>query len=285
MLPIILDGRKLAAKFDKKIEKKVLDLKSRAILPCLGIVLKEGDLASEIFVRQKQKKAEALGIKIIVKKYSVDVFRKEAEKQIGEWNLDSSVHGIVVQIPKGNVDELHELIRMVDPEKDVDCLHPENIGLLSLSNPRFLPPTPNGIHQLLLANKIKIEGKHVVIVGRGNLVGKPLALTLLQKNKNANATITVCHSRTVNLKKYTQFADILVVAIGRREFFGKEYVRRGCVLIDVGIHKVGSQWFGDVKHFEVDKIVSAVAPVPGGVGPMTVSMLLQNVVQAAEKSK
>ncbi len=285
MKPLILDGRKLAGKIEKQLIKRVYVLKTAGVKPCLGIVLLEGDQASEIFVRNKIKKAEELGVEVIAKPFPRKSFLEGAQELINKWNKDERVHGIVVQLPRGRVRDLGGVIRNVFPEKDVDCLHPENIGLLSLGVPRFVPPTPAGIHRLLVDNKIKVAGKKIVIVGRSNLVGKPLAITLLQKDKNANATVTVCHSQTVDLINQTKKAEILVVAIGQPEFVTKSYVGKGAVVVDVGVHKIEGKWVGDVKHSEVDKITQAVTPVPGGVGPMTVIMLLQNLIEAAERRK
>jgi len=282
MNPQILDGRKLAEKIDEQLAKRIAVLKTAGVTPSLAILLKEGDKDSKIFVGQKEKKCDLLGINFVVETLPKIDFLENAKALIKRWNANPKIHGIVIQVPRGDKSEMREAIKMVDPKKDVDCLHPENIGLLSFSKPRFLPPTPAGIHQLLIKNKINFDGKDVVIIGRGNLVGKPLALLLLQKKKDANATVTVCHRHTKDLAKHTKRADILVVAIGQKEFIGKEYIKKNCVLVDVGIHKVGGKWFGDVKHSEVDRLVSAVTPVPGGVGPMTVTMLLQNVVQVAE---
>ena len=282
MNPQILDGRKLATKFDEQLSKRIGLLKTAGIIPGLAILLKEGDKESAIFVRQKEKKCELLGIEVVIETLPKEGFLENATKIVARWNENPKMNVLVVQVPRGDASEMREVIKLVDPKKDVDCLHPENIGLLSFSKPRFLPPTPAGIHQLLIKNKINFDGKHVVIIGRGNLVGKPLALLLLQKKKDANATVTVCHRHTKDLAKHTKQADILVVAIGQKEFIGKEYINKGCVLVDVGIHKVGDNWFGDVKHSEVDKLVSAVTPVPGGVGPMTVTMLLSNVILSAE---
>jgi len=284
MKSLILDGRALAAKIEKQLVKRVKVLNKKGITPGMGVILLRNDQASEIFVKNKVNTAAKIGIKTIVEKLDKKDFLIKATELIKKWNNDSNIHGIVIQLPKNNPKSLGEAVRSVMPIKDIDCLHPENIGLLSLSIPRFLPPTPAGIQKLLTANKIVVEGKDVVIVGRGNLVGRPLALTLLQKDKNSNATVTVCHRHTVDLVKHTKNADILVVAIGQPEFITGKYIKKGGVVIDVGSHKIGGKWYGDIKHADVDKIASAISPVPGGVGPMTVIMLLQNVVIASERS-
>jgi methylenetetrahydrofolate dehydrogenase (NADP+)/methenyltetrahydrofolate cyclohydrolase len=280
----ILDGRLLAAKIEKQLVGRVGKLNQKGVTPGMAIILLKNDLASEIFVKNKINKAAKIGIKAIVERLDKKDFLAKATELVKRWNADPNIHGIIIQLPKNNPKSLGEAVRSVLPIKDVDCLHPENIGLLSLSIPRFLPPTPAGIQKLLIANKISIEGKNVVIVGRGNLVGRPLALTLLQKDKNSNATVTVCHRHTADLERHTKNADILVVAIGQPEFITGKYIKRGGVVIDVGVHKIGDKWYGDVKHDDTDKIASAISPVPGGVGPMTVIMLLQNVIIAAERS-
>jgi methylenetetrahydrofolate dehydrogenase (NADP+)/methenyltetrahydrofolate cyclohydrolase len=284
MKSFILDGRLLATKIEKQLVKRVNMLNKKGITPGMGVILLRDDQSSEIFVKNKINKAAKIGIKTIVERLDKKDFLAKATKLVAKWNMDSNIHGIVIQLPKNNPKSLGEAVRSVLPIKDVDCLHPENIGLLSLSIPRFLPPTPAAIQKLLVANKITIEGKNVVIVGRGNLVGRPLALTLLQKNKNSNATVTVCHRHTVDLAKHTKNADILVVAIGQPEFITGKYIKKGGVVVDVGVHKIGDKWYGDVKHTDADKIASVISPVPGGVGPMTVIMLLQNVVIAAERT-
>lgn len=284
MKSLILDGRLLATKIEKQLVKRVNTLNKKGVTPGMGVILLRNDQSSEIFVKNKVNKAVKIGMKTIVERLDKKDFLAKATKLVTKWNADPNIHGIVIQLPKNNPKSLGEAVRSVVVAKDVDCLHPENIGLLSLSIPRFLPPTPAAIQKLLVANKITIEGKNVVIVGRGNLVGRPLALTLLQKNKNSNATVTVCHRHTVDLERHTKNADILVVAIGQPEFITGKYIKKGGIVIDVGVHKIGDKWHGDVKHDEADKIASAISPVPGGVGPMTVIMLLQNVVIAAERA-
>jgi len=283
MKSVVLDGRLLAGKIEKQLVKRVKMLNKNGVTPGMAVILLKNDQASEIFVKNKVNTAAKIGIRTIVEKLDKKDFLTKATELIEKWNVDPSIHGVVIQLPKNNPKSLGEAVRSVMPVKDVDCLHPENIGLLSLSIPRFLPPTPAGIQKLLIANKIKIEGKNVVIVGRGNLVGRPLALTLLQKDKNSNATVTVCHRHTVDLAKHTKNADILVVAIGQPEFITGKYIKKGGVVIDVGSHKIGDKWCGDIKHSEADKIAGAISPVPGGIGPMTVIMLLQNVIIAAER--
>lgn len=284
MKSMVLDGRLLAGKIEKQLVKRVNALNKKGVTPGMAVILLKDDQSSEIFVKNKINKAAKIGIKTVVERLDKKDFLAKATKLVTKWNADPAIHGVVIQLPKNNPKSLGEAVRSVLPEKDVDCLHPENIGYLSLSIPRFLPPTPAAIQKLLVANKIAIEGKDVVIVGRGNLVGRPLALTLLQKNKNGNATVTICHRHTVDLAKHTKNADILVVAIGQPEFITGKYIKKGGVVIDVGVHKIGDRWYGDVKHADADKIAGAISPVPGGIGPMTVIMLLQNVVIAAERT-
>lgn len=277
---IILDGKILADKIAASLRDKVAALKQRKIEPCVGIILPKRDIPSAIFVKNKKKRADEIGIKIIVRELLKNNYLIEAKKQVADWNADTKIHGIVVQAPQTRKDETNEVIGTINPEKDIDCLRAENIGLLSLGQPRFLPPTPAGIMELLLHYKIKTEGKNAVIIGRSNLVGKPMALSLMQKK--TNATVTVCHSKTPDLASFTKKADILIVAIGRPEFITGRHIKRGAAIIDVGIHKKGNKWTGDVYRSEIEKKAGAFSPVPGGVGPMTVIMLLNNAVKAAQ---
>ncbi len=203
---------------------------------------------------------------------------------LGEWNTDRSVHGIVVQRPLPSPLSVNDVIRLVLPKKDVDGLHPENIGLLAMDVPRFIPPTPVGILELLQYYGIASEGKRIVIVGRSMLVGKPLALLLLRKTVGGNSTVTVCHRETPRLSEITRTADILIAAAGSPKLITPAYVRPGAVVVDVGLTRTAEGWQGDVDAEQVTSVASAISPVPGGVGPLTVTMLFRNVIQAAEQS-
>jgi methylenetetrahydrofolate dehydrogenase (NADP+) / methenyltetrahydrofolate cyclohydrolase len=198
-------------------------------------------------------------------------------------NADPAVHGILVQLPLPNQIQESAVVEVVSPLKDVDGFGPENLGLLTAGQPRFLPPTPHGVQQLLLRNNIPIEGRHAVIVGRSNIVGKPLALILMQKAAGANATVTVCHSRSQDLQAITRSADVVIVAIGQPRFLKADMIRPGAVVVDVGTNRLpDGKLVGDVDFDDVREVASAASPVPGGVGPMTITMLLHNTLQAAE---
>lgn len=282
MAALILDGKKLASEIQKELTKEVGKLKAKNISPLLAILMQEGDESSEVYVRNKVKRAAEIGIQTKIEKIKESDFEVLGKSIIENWNEDENIHGIIVQIPGNANKQASKIARTVAPPKDVDCLSPYNIGLLEIGEARYYPPTPAGIRELLLKNKIGIEGKHVVIVSRSQLVGKAMALMMLEKNEKGNATVTVCHSKTKNLPEYTRTADILIAAIGNPEFFGKEYIKEGSVLVDVGIHKTEKGMVGDFKHNEIESLVSAITPVPGGVGPMTVIMLLKNLVEATK---
>ena len=213
-------------------------------------------------------------------------------KLISDLNQDPTVHGILVQLPLPQHINEEKVLFAIDPEKDVDGFHPVNVGRLMIGAPAYIPGTPHGIQQLLLRNDISISGKHVVIVGRSNIVGKPLALLLVQKKPEANATITICHTGTKNMADFTRLADILIVAAGRAHTVNAEMIKDGAVVIDVGVNRVedstrksGYRLIGDVEFDEVSAKASAISPVPGGVGPMTITMLLHNVIHAAKRQK
>jgi methylenetetrahydrofolate dehydrogenase (NADP+)/methenyltetrahydrofolate cyclohydrolase len=234
----------------------------------------------------------ALGLHSVKLELPVSTTQTELFARVQELNRDPSIHGILVQSPAPKQIDEEAIVRALDPGKDVDGFHPENVAKLVMGDPSgFVPCTPLGVQRLLLENKIEIDGAHVVIVGRSMIVGKPLALLLMQKNKNANATVTVVHSRSRDLEKVTRSADILIAAIGRANFVSAAYVRDGATVIDVGINRVedpaterGYRLTGDVAFEEVAKKASAITPVPGGVGPMTIAMLMSNTVKAARQS-
>jgi methylenetetrahydrofolate dehydrogenase (NADP+)/methenyltetrahydrofolate cyclohydrolase len=223
---------------------------------------------------------------------SASITQAELLKRVGQLNADASIHGILVQSPPPQHIEERAIVRALDPRKDVDGFHPENVAKLVLDDPSgFVPCTPLGVQRLLIESKININGAHVVVLGRSMIVGKPLALLLMQKNTNANATVTVVHSRSRNLADITRSADVIVAAIGHAEFVKEDHVREGAVVIDVGINRVddpaterGYRLVGDVAFGEVSKKATAITPVPGGVGPMTIAMLMANTVKAARQS-
>jgi len=282
MAALLLDGKKLASEIQNELTQEVLGLKTRGIVPLLAVLMIEGDESSEVYVKNKVKRATEIGIQTIVEKVKESEFDSLGMTIIKKWNEDEKIHGIIVQIPEKTNDTVNNIAQSVVPEKDVDCLSPYNIGLLEIGKAQYYPPTPAGIRALLSKNNISSEGKHVVIVSRSQLVGKALALMMLEKNEKGNATVTVCHSKTRNLAEFTSKADILIVAIGKPEFLSKEHIKENSVIVDVGINKTTKGLVGDFKHDEVESIVSAITPVPGGVGPMTVIMLLKNLVEAAK---
>jgi methylenetetrahydrofolate dehydrogenase (NADP+)/methenyltetrahydrofolate cyclohydrolase len=279
----LLDGKKLAATMQAETAAAVRDLvQTRGVRPGLAAVLVGTDPASQIYVRNKRAACQKAGIESWLHELPVETTQAQLLDLIDRLNADRAVHGILVQLPLPRQIDEAVVIRSVSPAKDVDCFHPENVGLLATGNPRFLPCTPHGVQQLLVRNNIQVEGAHVVIVGRSNIVGKPLALILVQKAKGADATVTVCHSRSKDLPAVTRQGDIVVMAIGRARFLKADMVKRGAVVVDVGMNRLpDGKLSGDVDFEAVREVASAITPVPGGVGPMTITMLLHNTLQAA----
>ncbi len=281
-MPRILDGNVLANKLRTAISVEVTEFRDRSgITPHLTAVLVGDNAASAIYVRNKQKACEKVGIRSTLERLPSETTQAELLAVVERLNRDPAVHGILVQLPLPKQIETAAVLDAVLPSKDVDAFHPENVGLIVQGRPRFLPCTPAGIQQMLLDAEIEVSGAHVVVLGRSEIVGKPLALMLMQKEKGANATVTVCHSQTRNLPALTRTADILVAAIGAPEFVRRDMVRPGAVVIDVGTNRVGDKLVGDVDFEEVSQVASAISPVPGGVGPMTITMLLRNTLTAA----
>jgi methylenetetrahydrofolate dehydrogenase (NADP+)/methenyltetrahydrofolate cyclohydrolase len=278
----IIDGRQIAEKLRSEIARDARELQATTgIIPHLAAVLVGEDPASAVYVRNKQLACEKAGLKSTLIRLAAETTGQELLGVVERLNADPSVHGILVQLPLPRQIATQKILDAVDPLKDVDCFHPENVGLLSQGRPRFLPCTPSGVQQLLAHSGVRVPGTHVAIVGRSDLVGRPLALLLMQKGPAADATVTVCHSRTRDLAAITRSADILVAAIGQPEFIKAEMVNPGAVVIDVGTSRVGDRIVGDVDFQGVSQIASAITPVPGGVGPMTITMLLANTVKAA----
>jgi methylenetetrahydrofolate dehydrogenase (NADP+)/methenyltetrahydrofolate cyclohydrolase len=278
----LLDGKALAQTMQAEIATAVaVRVAAGKPRPGLATVLVGDDSASHIYVRNKRKACEQVGMLSVHHELPASTSQDELLTVIGRLNADPAVHGVLVQLPlPKQIDEGH-VIRSIDPRKDVDAFHPETVGLLTTGHPRFLPCTPHGIQQLLLRNGVRIEGAHVVIVGRSNIVGKPLALLLMQKWPGGNATVTVAHTATRDLPAVTRSADIVVVAIGRAKFFTADMVRPGAVVVDVGTNRVDGKLCGDVEFETVSQVAGAITPVPGGVGPMTITMLLHNTLTAA----
>jgi methylenetetrahydrofolate dehydrogenase (NADP+)/methenyltetrahydrofolate cyclohydrolase len=279
MAAAILDGKQLAQTMQAEIASAVQMTKIR---PGLAAVLVGDDDASQRYVRNKRKACQQTGIESWLHALPATTSQGELLDLIARLNTDRAVHGILVQLPLPKHIAEEAVIRAVSPVKDVDGFGPENLGLLAAGHPRYLPCTPAGIQQLLLRNGVAVEGAHVIIVGRSNIVGKPLALILMQKAPGANATVTVCHSRSRDLGALTRQADVVVVAIGQARFLKADMVRPGAVVVDVGINRLpDGKLAGDVDFEGVRQVAGAISPVPGGVGLMTITMLLANTLQAA----
>lgn len=269
----LLDGKTLANDILDKLSLKVKQLDTA---PNLVVIQVGNDPASSVYVRNKERTAERVGINSETIKLSKHITQDELLEIIDKYNHLTSVNGILVQLPLPKHIDEQVILEAISPVKDVDGFHPLNVGKLNIGQKQMIPSTPAGIMELLKANHIELEGKHVVIVGRSNIVGKPLVHLLLE----ANATVTIVHSRTKNLKQLTQMADILVVAVGQPELITKDYVKTGAVVIDVGINRTESGLKGDVDFNNVKSKVAAITPVPGGVGPMTIAMLMNQTYQA-----
>ena len=284
----LIDGRAIAEKIYVDLRRDITQLKSKGVTPGLAAILVGDNPASRAYVRSKDKMCRDLGLHSVKLELPASTTHSELIARVEELNRDRAIHGILVQSPPPKQIDEAQIVRTLDPRKDVDGFHPENIAKLALGDPAGLVPcTPLGVQRLLIESKIDIGGAHVVILGRSMIVGKPLALLLMQKNKDADATVTVVHSRSRNLAEITRSADILIAAIGRANFVKAEHVRDGVVVVDVGINRVedaaterGYRLVGDVAFDEVEKKTSAITPVPGGVGPMTIAMLMSNTVKA-----
>lgn len=275
----ILQGKEVAASIRAELAEEVKELKKQGITPGLTVVLVGDDPASHSYVRGKEKGCAEVGIRseIILKEASTT--EEELVGIIQDLNQNPNVHGILVQLPLPSHISETAIIEAIHPSKDVDGFHPISVGNMVIGNKTLLPCTPHGVIELIKRTGTEIAGKHAVVIGRSNIVGKPVAL-LLQKE---NATVTMCHSRTQNLQEFTQKADILVVATGKAHMIGKEHVKPGAVVIDVGVNRIETgKLVGDVKFDEVQEVAGYITPVPGGVGPMTITMLLKNTVIAAK---
>jgi methylenetetrahydrofolate dehydrogenase (NADP+)/methenyltetrahydrofolate cyclohydrolase len=282
----ILDGKSLSEKILRGISAEVALLKEKnGIVPCLAAVLVGDNPASQIYVANKEKTCKKIGIASELFRLPESTTTEELLRLIDTLNNDNSVHGILVQLPLPKGCDEQKILDAVNPQKDVDAFHPENVGLLSQGRPRFQPCTPYGVQQLLLHNGIETAGKHVVVVGRSDIVGKPMALMMVQKQQGADATVTVVHSRTKDLPSITRQADILIAAIGKAKFLTADMVKPGAVVVDVGINRLENGTIcGDVDFDNVKNVASAISPVPGGAGPLTIAMLMLNTLTAAKNS-
>ena len=282
----LISGKVIGASINEELRKEVDQLKTNGIEPCLAVVLVGEDPASEVYVRNKKRTCGEIGIRSIGHDLPASTTQEELEKLIQSLNDDPAVHGILCQFPLPEKLNETRVILTISPDKDVDGLHPLNAGLIAMGQPKFISCTPYGVLQMLKRSRISTSGKNAVVLGRSNLVGRPIA-TLLS-SKGWDATVTVCHSRTANLAEVTSEADILVAAIGIPEFVKAEMVKPGAVVIDVGINRIddaskasGSRMVGDVAFKQAEEKASFITPVPGGVGPMTIAMLMANTVNAA----
>ena len=287
----LIDGRAIAEKVYVDLRTQMAELKFKGVTPGLAVVLVGDNPASRTYVRSKDKMSRELGFHSVKLELPASTTQSELLSRVDELNRDSKVHGILVQSPPPKQINEAAIVRALDPRKDVDGFHPLNVAKLAMGDPTgFVPCTPLGVQRLLIESKIDIAGAHVVVLGRSMIVGKPVALLLMQKAKGGDATVTVAHSRSKNLKEITRSADILIAAIGRAHFVKAEHVREDAVVIDVGINRVddksnerGYRLVGDVAFDEVAPKASAITPVPGGVGPMTIAMLMSNTVKAARQ--
>ncbi|MCY3567776.1 MAG: bifunctional 5,10-methylene-tetrahydrofolate dehydrogenase/5,10-methylene-tetrahydrofolate cyclohydrolase [Chloroflexi bacterium] len=296
MTATIIDGAAIAAGIREALARQVEDMILRGLLPHLAVLLVGDDPASASYVRGKERAGEQTGIKVVIHRIEPDFDPKQTERRVRDrielLNADADVHGIILQLPLPEGVDSDALLDRIDPLKDVDGLHPTNQGRIMQGRERFLPATPHGVQQLLVRSGADPGGKRVAIVGRSRLVGMPLAAMLAQKRQGANATVTVCHTNTPELAEVTRGADILIAAAGRPQTVTADMVRTGATVIDVGINRVddasrkrGYRLVGDVDLESVREVAGAITPVPGGVGPMTVAMLLNNVTRAARISQ
>ena len=278
-MAIIIDGKRISQEIKDELKDKVEALKAVGKKAALAVVQVGNDPASCVYVNNKKKACAYIGIESLSYELEEETTEEELLELIKRLNEDEKVHGILVQLPLPKHINEDKIIQAISPKKDVDGFHPENVGKLVIGEKGFVSCTPAGVIQLLKCSNIEIAGKNCVVVGRSNIVGKPMALLMLREN----ATVTIAHSKTQNLKELCKTADILIVAIGKPRFITSEYIKEGAVVIDVGIHRdENNKLCGDVKYEDVVEIASAITPVPGGVGPMTIAMLMNNCVEAME---
>lgn len=277
----ILSGKEVSARIKEELKKEVNALKASGTAPGLAVIIVGDDPASKVYVGRKEAMCAELGMHSEKYALPAETSQDELTALVESLNGDSSIHGILVQLPLPSHLDEKAVINTISPEKDVDAFHPVNVGKIMIGDYDFVPCTPAGIMELIAESNVSIEGKNCVVVGRSNIVGKPMGMLLLHKN----GTVTICHSRTRNIKEITRNADILVAAVGRAGFITADMVKPGAVVIDVGMNRLeNGRLVGDVDFDAVEKVAGAITPVPGGVGPMTISMLMKNTLTAAKKS-
>ncbi|HEV8264150.1 MAG TPA: tetrahydrofolate dehydrogenase/cyclohydrolase catalytic domain-containing protein [Gemmatimonadales bacterium] len=287
----LIDGTAVGKQMRAELVGEIDALKRRGVTPGLAVVLVGDNAPSQVYIRMKGKACDEAGLYHETIKLRKETSEAELLALVERLNADPKIHGILIQLPLPQHIDSRRVLHRVDPRKDVDGFHPENVGKVSVGDPSgFRPATPYGVQQLLVRSQVDTTGRHAVVVGRSNIVGRPMAALLLQDGPGGNATVTVCHSRTRNIGDVTRLADILIVAIGKPEFVTGDMIKAGAVVIDVGVNRVddpslkqGYRLVGDVKFAEAKQVAAAITPVPGGVGPMTITMLLYNTVQAARQ--
>jgi len=284
-------GKDVSEEIYSELRQRIEALKAKGTVPGLAVVLVGNDPASQVYVRKKGEMCESLGMMSRTIVLPEETTQQELLDVVAGLNADPAIHGFLVQLPLPKHIDEEAIINAIDPRKDADCFHPSNVGRMLIGEPDFLPATPAGVQQMLIRSGIETKGKHVVVVGRSNIVGKPMAAMMVQKGAGADSTVTIVHSRTQDLPSITRQADILIVAIGKPRFVTADMVKDGAVVIDVGTNRVddpthpkGSRLVGDVDFENVKDKASAISPVPGGVGPMTICMLMANAVKAAERA-
>ncbi len=286
----LLSGKDVSASTYKALSKRVYELKLNNIIPGLAVILVGNDPASQVYVRSKTRTFKKLNLHTKTYKMSSTINQEELLSLIIKLNNDNYYHGILVQLPLPKHINTDSVINTISPVKDVDGFHPENAGLLSIGRPRFIPCTPKGIMKILDHYNINLNGKHVVVIGRSNIVGRPISILTSLKTENADGTTTICHSGTRNIEDHTKQADVIIAALGIPGFLTGKMIKKGSIVIDVGINRVkdnsekGYKLVGDVNWHEIVQKTSAATPVPGGVGPMTIAMLVENTIEAAELS-
>lgn len=288
----IIDGKVVAQEIREELKKEVASLKSKGIVPGLGVILVGEDPASKSYVTAKEKACEEIGLYSDDNRLPASTTQSELIALVRKMNADPKINGILVQLPLPKHLNEKEVLETIIPEKDVDGFHPMNVGRMVVGEKAFLPCTPHGVLQLLTRNGVKVKGAHAVVVGRSNIVGKPVANLLMQKRDNGNATVTVCHTATKDIGQYTRQADIVIAAAGKPNTVTADMIKEGAVVIDVGVNRIddpskkcGFRLVGDVDYERVKEKASLITPVPGGVGPMTITMLLFNTVESAKMAQ